>query len=117
MRVIFLVCIVTTLGTVFTGCLKTTSYKPLPAPAGEGWGIERDQLSKSTMAGTSYQEKSSYDNKVYNVYLTKMIQELGDSYGAQNTYDAIKNLCPEPGKAKCSAKSLPYRSLKELPGK
>ena len=78
MRNVGLVITVLGLVAVFSGCLKTTNYKPLPAPAGESWGIERDRLSQSTMSGSSYQQRSAYDNKVYNVYVTKMSLKYPD---------------------------------------
>ncbi len=115
MRNVGLVITVLGLVAVFSGCLKTTNYKPLPAPAGESWGIERDRLSQSTMSGSSYQQRSAYDNKVYNVYVTKMSQAFGESYDAGNTHDAIKGLCPDPGKDKCTKARVSYRPLNRLP--
>ena len=117
MRSVLLACAVFVLGVTLPGCLKTTAYKPVPAPAGPSWGIERDRLSQSTMTSTSYQQESAYDNKVYNVYVTKMSQTLGESYSAQGTYEAIEKICPDPGKGKCKGLKLPYRPLNELPRK
>lgn len=117
MRTVLFACTALVLGLTFSGCLKTTSYKPVPAPAGTSWGIECDRLSQSTMTSTSYQQKSAYDNKVYNIYVTKMSQTLGEHYNAQDTYEAIEKICPDPGKGKCKGSKLRYRPLSELPRK
>lgn len=97
------------------GCFKQTAYTRVPAPAGANWGMVRQALSKSTLVGSSHQEKNAYDKKIYNVYVTRMRQSEGSSYTPDQLFELIEARCPLPAKGVCAPRETRFRPLGELP--